>query len=231
MRNFDRTINIGSQNLGELKAPPPTNADQVADQFLQSIDLSVHLICAKAPPHADYTDIVGALNSRWSALHGGGILLSQETLESVFSKSPVDLQKCTGPALIFEAALCHEETKGLSFKRQTAALHELKLGVASPASTAIVMAGLLIKATEVGNSRYVDHIHTAKYRTNAVDPMEGFTLAHHQIAITYDPIKGIVPIQFDPKRRDETTWCSGSRTAFKSVPAPQDGVLNKIFRH
>ena len=50
MPNFDRTINIGSQNLGELKAPPPTNADQVADQFLQSIDLSVHLVCAKAPP-------------------------------------------------------------------------------------------------------------------------------------------------------------------------------------
>lgn len=230
MPNFERTIDIGSQNLGDLESPPPTNIDQVAEQFLQSIDLSEHLVRAKAPPHADYTDIVGALNNRWSALQGGRILLSQETLESVFSKSPVELQKHTGPALIFEAALCHEETKGLSFKRQIAALHQLNLGVASPASTAVVMAGLLIKATEVGNSRYVDHIHTAKYRTNAVDPMEEFTLAHHQIAITYDPIKGIVPIQFDPKRRDETTWCSGSKTAFKKASPPQHGVLKKIFR-
>lgn len=232
MPNFERTLDSGNHNLNNLKSSLPRhiNVEQVADQFLQSIDLSVHLVCAKAPPHADYADIVSALNSRWSAQRGRGILISQETLENVFSKSPVELQRCTGGALVFEAALCHEETKGLPFKRQISALRELNLGVASPASTAVVMAGVLIKATEIGNSRYAEHIRNTQYRTNAVDPVEGFTLEHHQIVIKYDPFKGIIPIQFDPNCQADSTWCSGSKTALSSAPAPQQGVFRKIFR-
>lgn len=88
--------------------------------------------------------------------------------------------------------------------------------MASPASTAIAMAALLVKAIEHGKGAFIEHLTVKAFRTQAVDPMNGRPLDQHKVVVKYDFKRGIVGSEQDVKVLSGNLWCAGSTETFNS---------------
>ncbi len=205
-----------SQDTAQLKHPQILTPEQICAQLLSSISFSDRVTRAVAPPHANVHDVVDALNARWWTLTGGGHLLGPDALKALLMGSPVHLQKASGQHLVFEAALSEGRTENRTFAQQRRELGVDTLGVASPASTAIAMAALLVKAIEHGKGIFIDHLTLKSFRTQAVDPVDGHSLDHHMVVVKYDFTDGIVARHEPLKNRSSNLWCAGSAETFES---------------
>jgi hypothetical protein len=207
-----------SQDTDQLKYPQILTHEQISAELLRPINFSDRVTRAVAPPQANIHDVVDALNARWRTLTGSAHLLGPDALKALLMVSPVHLQKASGQHLVFEAALSEGRTENRVFAEQRRELRVDTLGVASPASTAIAMAALLVKAIEHGKGIFIDHLTLKSFRTQAVDPVNGHSLDHHMVVVKYDFTDGIVARHEPLRNRSSNLWCAGSAETFESRP-------------
>ncbi len=217
-----------SHDTAQLKHPQILTPEQICAQVLSSISFSDRVTRVVAPAQATLYDVVDALNTRWRTLTGGEDLLSQQALKTLLMGSPAHLQRASGSHLVLEAALSEGRTELKTFADQRRELKAETLGVASPASTAIAMAALLVKALEHGKGAFIDHLTLKSFRTQAVDPMEGHPLDHHKVVVKYDFKHGIVGSEQDLKTRSDNLWCAGSTETF-GLRSPRPNFWGWIF--
>lgn len=217
-----------SHDTAQLKHPQIITPEQLCAQVLNSISFSERVTRVVAPAQANLYDVVDALNTRWRTLTDREHLLSQQALKTLLMGSPAHLQRASGSHLVFEAALSEGRTEHKTFADQRRELKAQMLGVASPASTAVAMAALLVKAFEHGKSTFIDHLTLKSFRTQAVDPMAGHPLDHHRVVVKYDFKLGIVGSEQDLKTRSHNLWCAGSTETF-GLRSPRPNFWGWIF--
>lgn len=208
--------------------------NEIATQFISSINFRDDVTRAVAPANTNLGLVVDALNTRWKELTGRPHLIGQGVLRELLIVSPVHLQNASGPHLVLEAALSKQATEGETFHKQQIALRRDQLGVASPAATAILMAAIIIKAHEsllegrdqLTARTYYDHLTLTSFRTQAVDPMRGHSLTHHNVVVRYDFTKGIITNTRDPGDQSQNLWCAGSKETF----SPRTGLWGWLRR-
>jgi hypothetical protein len=210
---------------GSAQEPRTLLLDEIARKFISSINFSDKVTRAVAPDNANLAQVVDALNARWAKLTGRPHLLAKQVLAELLMLSPVHLQRASGSHLVFEAALSHQSTENRTLQEQTRALKTERLGVASPAATAVVMAAMIIKAYESNKGRFVDHLTLNAFRTQAVDPTNGHSLDHHKVVVKYHFKDGIVADTKEVKERSHNLWCAGSTETFK----PRTGLRGWLF--
>jgi len=203
----------------DLQRPTPHS---IAQDFIKQLDFRGKVTSAHSPEGIGVHELVSALNQRWRSTHPHSDLISEQTLRKILPLSPVHLQKCSGEYLKFEVALSEGGTEGKNFKTQQRSLANDQLGVADPASTAIMIAALLIKAAEEGKGHWRRHLEGVAFRTQAVDPVEGYALPTNDV-IRYDVAKQqIVHQTREHSLQDDSLWCAGSPSTFRPKRAGLD---------
>lgn len=207
--------------------------DHIATAVIASMNFGEKITCIVAPDNIGVKEVVDALNARWNKLTGRPHLLEEGVLKELLKVSPVLLQEARGSQLVLKAALSIDATENQNFAEQRRTLSINSLGVASPAATAIVSATLIIRAYEnmrhgrdqLTASNYYDHLTSTAFRTEAVDPMTGHSLKHHNLVVRYDSQAGIICDEAGVGERSQKMWCAGSPEAFK----PKTGLFDWLF--
>ncbi len=218
------------EEIAAPKQPQHLSPNEIANQFLASIDFGDKETRAIAPAGTTVHQVVDALNSRWRAITSCSFdLLGEDTLNSLLPLSPEHLQRKRGPDLVFQAAVSVGSTEDKNLNLQRRSLATEGLDVASPAATAIVLAGLLIKALEGGKTRTMEHFTEHSFRTQAVDPETGRRLDHHNVVITYDFKRGLVRQDEDPRAHSPNLWCAGTSEKPTVAETHRPNLLGWIF--